>query len=118
MKRTLLKIAVVLLSLSGVAVAKDKASKDYPLKGTVVSFHAQQEVSGNESGVDTYERRVYVVKTDTGTLEITGWEKGRTASKRPPLSIGQTLTFRSDGKFIYTVLEDGKEHRYYIVAAD
>jgi DNA-binding LytR/AlgR family response regulator len=118
MNSALWKFAALVLLLPGAAVAKGEKPKDHPLTGTVVSFHAQQEVRGDEDSVRTVERRVYVVKTDTGTLEITGWDRGSKASKRPPLAIGQTLTFRTDGKYIYIVLSDGKEHRYYILAAD
>jgi len=126
MKKFLLAFA--LLGLATAAFAKSKPEQDYPLTGTVVSFHNQQEVRGSGSGGDvqmgTFERRVYVVKTSSGTLEISGWDSTRgfmghsKDSKRPPLSIGQTLTYHTDGKFIYTVLEDGKEHRYAIFAAD
>jgi hypothetical protein len=118
MKITLWKFVAVVLLLAGAAAAKDEKPKDCPLTGTVVSFHAHQGMRGNEDRVHTYERRVNVVKADAGTLEITGWDRGRKASKRPPLAIGQALTFRTDGKFVYTVLDDGKEHRFYIMAAD
>ena len=80
---------------------------------TVVSFHVSQEVMDG----DTYDRRVYVLKTDNGSLQVAGSGSVRTASKRPPLGIGQQITFRTDGKFIWTVLSDGKEYRYYIKSA-
>jgi hypothetical protein len=99
-------------------LAKDKSQKDYPLTATITSFHAQQEVRGDEDSVGTYERRVYVLKTNTGTLEISGWENGFKARKRPPLTIGQVLKYRTDGKYVYTQLDDGKEHRYYIMSAN
>ncbi|MGB8113061.1 MAG: hypothetical protein WCF22_04780 [Candidatus Sulfotelmatobacter sp.] len=111
---------LMLLLIVGIAAAKDKA-KDYPLTGTVVSFHNQQGVRGvvsdGDGAVNSYERRVYVIKTDTGNLEVTGWENGFKARKRPPLSLGQQLLFRTDGKYIYTVLDDAKEHRFYIMSA-
>ncbi len=118
--RKILPVVVIIFSLAicQVALAKDKNPKDYPLSGTIISFHAQQEVSGNEDSVNTFERRVYVLKTDTGTLEISGWENGFKARKRPTLSIGQMLKFRTDEKFIYTQLDDGKEHRYYIMSSN
>jgi len=114
------KSALLICLLCPLAMfAKDK--KDYPLNGTVVSFHSQAEVRGsgdeNGSSVDTYHRRVYVIKTETGTLEVTGWENGFKARKRPPLAVGQKLTYRTDGKYIYTVLDDGKEHRFYLMSA-
>ena len=114
---------LVVLALTLLAPAK-KEPKAYPLTGTVVSFHAEKEVRGSEGDVDTYSRRVYVLKTDTGELEITGWDSIRhapftksKAEKRPPLSIGQKITYRTDGKFIWTVLDEGTEHRYYINSA-
>jgi hypothetical protein len=113
-----LVVMVFILAAFQPALAKDKKAKDYPLTGTVLSFHAHQEMSGNEDSVGTYERRVYVVKTDSGQLEVTGWDRGRKGWKRPPLAIGQVLSFRSDGKYIYTLLDDGKEHCYYIMAAN
>lgn len=112
-------------SLAVAAAAKDK-HKDYPLAGTVVGFHTQDEVSGGgstdsdgkyTSSVDTYHRRVYTVKTDTGKIEVTGWENGFKARKRPPLIVGQQVRYRTDGKYIYTVLDDGKEHRFYLMGA-
>jgi hypothetical protein len=112
-----------MLTLTLSASAK-KEPKEYPLGGTVVSFHAEKEVSGIDGDIDTYSRRVYVLKTDTAELEITGWDSQRhapftksKAQKRPPLSIGQKITYRTDGKFIWTVLDDGLEHRYYINSA-
>jgi hypothetical protein len=122
MKRSIAASFVVLaLTLS---VSAKKEPKDYPLSGTVVSFHAEKEVRGSEGDVDTYSRRVYVLKTDTSEIEITGWDSMRRApftkskaQKRPPLSIGQKITYRTDGKFIWTVLDDGIEHRYYINSA-
>jgi hypothetical protein len=114
-------LVVVALVLS--ASAK-KEPKDYPLTGTVVSFHAEKEVRGSGGDIDTYSRRVYVLKTEAGELEITGWDSMRhapftksKAQKRPSLSIGQKITYRTDGKFIWTVLDDGVEHRYYINSA-
>ncbi len=90
-----------------------------------MSFHAEKELRGSDGDVDTYSRRVYVLKTDTGELEITGWDSTRRApftkskaQKRPPLSIGQKITYRTDGKFIWTMLADGAEHRYYINSAN
>lgn len=115
-------------SLTVFANAKDKP-KDYPLTCTVVSFHAQAEVRGSGSGygsngiyesegsVGTYERRIYVVKTDTETLEITGWEHGSKHRKRPPLTVGQQLKYRTEGAYLFTVLDDGNEHRYYLMSA-
>jgi hypothetical protein len=117
MKKT--NLAVLLLAVF--AVAKDK--KDYPLTGTVVSFHSQAETGGafdSQGGfVGTSERRVYVVKTDSGTLEITGMH-GRFRDRTGTLSltIGQKLTYRLDKAYIYTVLEDGKEHRFYLMSAE
>jgi hypothetical protein len=107
-----------LLVTGALAAAKDKNSPEYSLSGTVVSFHAQQEVDGVGDVVNTYQRRIYVLRTDTGTMEITGWEHGGKAKKRPPLEIGQIIKFRTDGKYIYAVLDDGKEHRFYIEAAN
>jgi len=122
MKRTMknvIPVIVAVLLLASVTFAKSKPEQSYPLTGTVVSFHAEQEVRASDGNAHTYERRVYVVKTASGTLEVTGWEHGfRKASKRPPLSVGQSLAYRTDGKFLYTVLEDGKEHRYAIFAAN
>src|SRR5580700_817626 len=122
MKRSIAAASVV-LALTLLASAK-KEPKDYPLRGTVVSFHAEKEVRGSEGDIDTYSRRVYVLKTDAGELEITGWDSARhapfaksKAQKRPPLSIGQKMTYRTDGKFIWMVLDDGVEHRYYINSA-
>ena len=120
----MLALAVTVCGLLGCAAAKDKP-RDYPLSATVVSFHSQAEVRGSATGTNgtfvgstgTYERRVYVLKTNTGTLEITGWEHGSKRKKRPPLSIGQDVKYRTDGTYLYTVLEDGKEHRYYLVSA-
>jgi len=123
MRKAAIITFVVLLALT--ASAKHK-NFDYPLSGTVVSFHAQQEVRGSgstdyqgnySSNVGTYERRVYVVKTDSGTIEVTGWEHGFKALKRPPLTVGRELKYRTDGKYIYTVLDDGKEHRFYLMSA-
>jgi hypothetical protein len=122
LKRSIIAtFAVLLLTL---AASAKKEPKEHPLTGTVVSFHAEKEVRGTEGDIDTYSRRVYVLKTDTGELEITGWDSARRApftkskaQKRPPLSIGQKITFRTDGKFIWTVLDDGVEHRYYINSA-
>lgn len=115
MKKT---IAVILL-LTALATARNK--KTYPLTGTVVSFHAQAETRGfsdNTGGyVGTYERRVYVVKTDSGTMEITGWDNGFKARKRPPLAIGQVISYRPEKAYVYTVLDDGKEHRFYLMSA-
>jgi hypothetical protein len=122
MKRSI-AASFVLLALT-LSASANKEPKDYPLTGTVVSFHAEKEVRGSDGDIDTYSRRVYVLKTDTGELEITGWDKTAhvpftksKAQKRPPLSIGQKITFRTDGKFIWTVLDDGVEHRYYINSA-
>ena len=109
-------IALLLLTAT-LGFAKNKG-KDYPLTGTITSFHARQEVAMYDGDGGTYERRVYVMKTDNGNLEITGWERGSKRRNRPPLAIGQTLTFSTDGKFIYTVLDDGKEHRFYIMSAN
>ena len=123
--RKALTIASVIALLALTAGAKDK-HKDYPLNGTVASFHAQQEVRGSgstdyqgkyESSVGTYERRVYVVKTSNGTIEVTGWENGFKARKRPPLTVGQEIKYRTDGKYIYTILDDEKEHRFYLMGA-
>jgi hypothetical protein len=121
--RTSLTASFVVLALSLLASAK-KEPKDYPLTGTIISFHGEKEVRGSEGDIDTYSRRVYVLKTVTGELEITGWDTERhapfaksKAQKRPPLSIGQKIAFRTDGKFIWTVLDDGVEHRYYINSA-
>ena len=123
--RKSLTISVFVVLLAVYADAKDK-HKDYLFNGAVVGFHAQQEVAGSgstdnggryTSSVDTFDRRVYTVRTDTGTIEITGWENGFKARKRPPLSVGQQLKYRTDGKYIYTVLDDGKEHRFYLMAA-
>jgi hypothetical protein len=115
--------SLVILGLTLSASTK-KEPKDYPLTGTVVSFHAEKEVRGSDGDIDTYRRRVYVLKTDTGELEITGWDKTAhvpftksKAQKRPPLIIGQKIAFRTDGKFIWTVLDDGVEHCYYINSA-
>ena len=115
--------SLVILALTLSATAK-KEPKVYPLTGTVVSFHAEKEVAGSDGDVSTYSRRVYVLKTETGELEVTGSDStGRVpftkskAQKRPPLSIGQKIIFRTDGKFIWTVLDDGVEHRYYINSA-
>lgn len=69
------------------------------------------------SSVGTFERRVYVIKTDSGTIEVTGWENGFKARKRPPLSVGQDVKYRTDGKYIWTILDDGKEHRFYLMSA-
>jgi len=76
-------------------VAKDK--KDYPLTGTVVSFHSQAETGGafdSQGGfVGTSERRVYVIKTDSGTLEITSMHgRFRDRTGALALTIGQELT--------------------------
>jgi hypothetical protein len=94
--------AFVVLALTLLAFAK-KEPKEYPLSGTVVSFHAEKEVSGTDGDIDTYSRRVYVLKTDTSELEITGWDSQRhapftksKAQKRPPLSIGQKITYRTE----------------------
>lgn len=110
----------VILLLAGMAFAKNK--REYPLTGTVISFHAQAEtgayMSNGTGFAGTYERRVYVVKTDSGTIEITGYENNWKARKRPALAIGQTLTYRSDNKYIYMILEDGKEHRFYLMSAE
>lgn len=113
---------IVLLALTTSA----KKEKDYPFAGKVVSFHAQAEVRGGgstdsqgnySSSVGTFERRVYVIKTDSGTIEVTGWENGFKARKRPPLSVGQDVKYRTDGKYIWTILDDGKEHRFYLMSA-
>jgi hypothetical protein len=122
-KAIVVSLIVLALALAASAKSKPKETKDYPLTGTVISFHAEQEVAGSDGDVSTYSRRVYVLKTDTGGLQITGWDstvslfKKSKAQKRPSLSIGQRLTFRTDGKFIWTVLDDGVEHRYYINSA-
>lgn len=117
------KTIVAVLLLTAFALAKDKNPADYPLTGTVTSFHAQAETGGfsdPNSGmvfVGTTERRVYVVKTDSGTIEITGLRgrfKDRTGP--PALTVGETLKYRSDKTCVY-VLEDGKEHRYYLMSA-
>jgi hypothetical protein len=129
MKNDLLIFSLVLAStLAASPKDKPKDPRDYPLTGTVVSFHAEKELRGSMEGdegeINTITRRVYVLKTDTGQLEITGWDSQRhlpfaksKAAKRPPLSIGQKIQFRTDGKFIWTVLDDGVEHRYYINSA-
>lgn len=116
-----------MLLLATVAFSRDKEAKVYSETGMVDSFHTLQEARGSgynlpsgygSSSVDTFERRVYVVKTDHSMiLEVTGWEKHGTAKHRPPLNVGQSLSFRDDGKFLYTVLGDGKEHRYYILSS-
>lgn len=117
MRKTILAI----LLFASFATAKDK--KDYPLTGTVVSFHSRAETGGsfnNQGGfVGTTERRVYVVKTDTGTVEITGMH-GRFHDRTGTLSltIGQKLAYRFEGDYLYTVLDDGKEHRFYLVSAE
>lgn len=118
MAKILSCILSFLLVTSVLATTKGKKSPEYTLSGTVVSFHAQQEVGGAGDVVNTYQRRIYVLKTDTGTMEITGWEHGGKAKKRPPLEIGQIIKFRTDGKYIYTMLDDGKEHRFYIESAN
>jgi hypothetical protein len=122
MKRSIAATSVVLVF--ALASSAKKEPKEYPLTGTVVSFHAEKEVRGSEGDIDTYSRRVYVLKTDTGELEITGWDSARhapftksKAQRRPPLSIGQKITYRTDGKFIWTVLDGSVEHRYYINSA-
>jgi hypothetical protein len=114
------KIILAVLLLAAFAVAKDK--KDYPLTGTVVSFHSQAETGGafdSQGGfVGTSERRVYVVKTDSGTLEITGMHgRFRDRTGTVSLPIGQKLAYRLDRTYVYTVLDDGKEHRFYLMSA-
>lgn len=117
------KTLVAVLFLTVFALAKDKNPADYPLNGTVVSFHAQAETGGftdPTSGmvfVGTNERRVYVVKTDSGTIEITG-SSGRFKDRNgpPPLTIGQILKYRSDKTYVY-ILSGGKEYRYYLMSA-
>jgi hypothetical protein len=122
MKRSIAAVFVA-FALTLMASAK-KEPKEHPLTGTIVSFHAEREVRGSDGDIDTYSRRVYVLKTDTTELEITGWDSMRhapftksKAQKRPPLSIGQKITYRTDGKFIWTMLDDGVEHCYYINSA-
>jgi hypothetical protein len=111
--RKVLFVCIVL----GATIVAAKDKKDYPYKGTVVSFHAQAEVKGDENSVDTYQRRVYVIKTDSGRLEVTGWENAFKARKRPPLTVGQEVKYRTDGKYVYTILDDGKKHRFYLMSA-
>lgn len=116
MKIRLLRYVALVLMLPLVALASRGKGKDHPLTGTVASFYAPIDAGGHLEDGDTYERRVYALKTDTDTLEIIGYDT-HGARKRPPLTIGQILRFRTDQKFIYTVLDDGKEHRYYIRSA-
>jgi len=87
-----------------------------------VSFHSQAETGGafdSQGGfVGTSERRVYVIKTDSGSLEITGMHGGfRDRTGTLSLTIGQKLTYRVDQTYIYAVLGDGKEHRFYVMSA-
>lgn len=114
------KAIAVLLLMTTFALAKNK--KDHPLTGTVVSFHAQAETRGrfdNTGGdIGTYERRIYVIKTDSGTIEITGWDGASRSRKRPPLAVGQVITYRPEKAYIYAVLDDGKEHRFYVMSAE
>jgi hypothetical protein len=116
MRKTILCLVV----LSSVAFARNK--HEYPLTATVVSFHAESSVGGAFSNGQGYIgesiRRVYVIKTETATLEIRGADNGFKARKRPALAIGESLNYRTDNKFIYTVLDDNKEHRFYIVSAE
>lgn len=112
----------MVLLLASFAAAKDKKNPVYPLAGVVVSFHAQPEVGGefDDRGgfVGTDERRVYVVKTDSGTIEITGLH-GRFRDRTGALSlaVGQKLNYRLEKTYAYTVLEDGKEHRFYVLSS-
>jgi hypothetical protein len=114
MKHTFLAV----LLLVGAAYAKDK---NYPLTGTVESFHAEARIGGvfNDSGgfVGTSDRRVYVVKTESGSLEIAGCA-GRFKDRNGPpmLSLGQTLKFYTEKGYLYTVV-DGKERKFYFLSA-
>jgi hypothetical protein len=113
------KIIVMLMLLMPFAIARDK--KEYPFAGTVVSFHADNEAGGSfdstGGSVSTFHRRIYVVKTDSGTVEITGWENGFKAARRPALTVGQTISYRLEKGYVYAVLEDGKEHRFYVMSS-
>ena len=123
MNRIFLVIPILVTTL---ALARGKEATIYAESGVIESFHALQEVSGSGyalpsgyggSSVNTFERRIYVLRTESSTLEITGWEKRGLSKHRPALTIGQVLSFRQDDKFFYTVLSDGKEHRYYVMSA-
>jgi hypothetical protein len=34
------------------------------------------------------------------------------------LTTGQKLTYRLEGAYLFTVLDDGKEHRFYVMSAE
>jgi DNA-binding beta-propeller fold protein YncE len=116
--------AVIVLTATTLAFASDKKPKAYAESGVVENLRELQKANdhgdcsayGGDS-FNTFERTVYVVKTERKTLEIAACEKGRVSKDRPDLNIGQSLSFRDDGTFLYTVLGDGKEHRYYILSA-
>lgn len=114
---------LTVLALVAPASGKNKKHTDYPLAGTVTSFHSQAETGGvfdSQGGViGTAERRVYVLKTDSGTVEITGTHgKFHDRTGTVSLTIGQKLTYRLEKTYFYTVLEDGREHRFYVLSAE
>jgi hypothetical protein len=134
-RRIALWVGLTIVLVLPAFAKKHKEEATYPLTATVLSFRAQAEVTGGGSGggftnsvtgyssssssyVGTFQRRIYTISAGNKTMEITGWEKGKQRGSRPPLSLGQTLNFRTEGVYLYTVLDDGKEHQYYIMSAE
>ena len=100
-KRIALWVGLTIV-LAAPAFARKHEEATYPLTATVLSFHAQAEVTGGGSGsgftnsVNGYSSssssyvgtsHVAYTQYSTGnqTMEITGWEKGKKRDRRPPL---------------------------------
>lgn len=114
---------ILALTLAAKATTRNFNPANYPLTGTVESFYTAENGAAlsiaypsmrNEqvSRFAVTHVRVYVLKTNTGTMlevacQYNCW-----------LSVGQVFPFRTDGNFIwvpFSFLKDGKKNhvRYY-----
>lgn len=108
-----------------------KAPVAYPEQATVISTNTLQaesvnvssvdatsaaEVMGGSNSVEAILHTTYRIQTKGAIYELTGWEAVRKANERPVLQLGEVIRFRVQGDHIFTLLPDGKEHRYSVVS--
>jgi hypothetical protein len=111
-----MKKLIVLLLLTSAGMAKD--AKVYPLFGRIMGMGTADTVPGRASGclVRSVVHKVYALDTPTEALaimECSSFGSGWLSPSIEPLVIGETVAFRTDGKFVY-LLRKGKEQRYFI----